>query len=293
MSDIIVKQQPESNLTIQSSEDQVIIRQAAHNVVVVQTTGSSYTLPAATANSLGGIIVGSNLSISNGVLSATSSGGGVTAFNNRTGNVSLTANDVSGLAFPLSSNLTVTSGEKRIRGVVSETFNGNGTYFPRDIYGIVREGIQSNVTYQTYMGMGYNGTLNPGAQSTTGVGGIAVGFTILDPAGSPDTQQVRQADLTINTLGAYLSFTQRQDVPVFQSGNMISSVLGVFQNYVSLARYKTLGQGFTDTAITVYDGYVQITGDLKADSVKEITDQNTYLTKYAADRLYQPLTRLN
>ena len=98
MSDIIVKQQPESNLTIQSSEDQVIIRQAADNVVVVQTTGSSYTLPAATANSLGGIIVGSNLTISNGVLSATSSGGGVTAFNNRTGNVTLTANDVTAVA---------------------------------------------------------------------------------------------------------------------------------------------------------------------------------------------------
>ena len=98
MSDIIVKQQPESNLTIQSSEDQVVIRQAADNVVVVQTTGSSYTLPAATANSLGGIIVGSNLSISNGVLSATSSSGGVESFNNRTGNVSLTANDVTAVA---------------------------------------------------------------------------------------------------------------------------------------------------------------------------------------------------
>ena len=97
MSDIIVKQQPESNLTVQSSEDQVIIRQAADNVVVVQTTGSSYTLPAATANSLGGIIVGSNLTISNGVLSATSSGG-VTAFNGRTGNVTLTANDVTAVA---------------------------------------------------------------------------------------------------------------------------------------------------------------------------------------------------
>jgi len=47
----------------------------------------------ATNTTLGGIIVGDNLSITgNGVLSAQP--GGVTAFNNRTGNVSLTSNDV-------------------------------------------------------------------------------------------------------------------------------------------------------------------------------------------------------
>ena len=97
MSDIIVKQQPESNLTIQSSEDQVIIRQAADNVVVVQTTGSGYTLPVASNSTLGGVIIGDNLSINaNGVLSAQA--GGVTSFNNRTGNVTLTANDVTAVA---------------------------------------------------------------------------------------------------------------------------------------------------------------------------------------------------
>ena len=54
---------------------------------------SNYTLPPATNATLGGIIVGDNLSITgNGVLSAQP--GGVTAFNNRTGNVNLTSNDV-------------------------------------------------------------------------------------------------------------------------------------------------------------------------------------------------------
>lgn len=49
----------------------------------------------ATNSTLGGIIVGSNLSITNnGVLSANIPPGGVTAFNNRTGDVALTANDV-------------------------------------------------------------------------------------------------------------------------------------------------------------------------------------------------------
>lgn len=53
----------------------------------------------ATNSTLGGIIVGSNLSITNnGVLSACIPPQGVTAFNNRTGNVTLTANDVTTVA---------------------------------------------------------------------------------------------------------------------------------------------------------------------------------------------------
>ena len=55
--------------------------------------GQSANLPPANSTTLGGIIVGDNLTITgNGVLSAQP--GGVTAFNNRTGNVSLTSNDV-------------------------------------------------------------------------------------------------------------------------------------------------------------------------------------------------------
>ena len=293
MPDIIVKQQPATSLTVQSNSTQLLIRQAAANNITVSTSGSSYVLPAATNSTLGGIIVGSNLTIANGVLSATSAGGGVTAFNNRTGNVTLTANDVSGLAFPLSSNATVTSGEKRVRGVVNNVFNGNGTYYPRDIYGITRNGTESGISYEYYIGTGYNGTLNPGSISTSGVAGIAVGFTSVNPAATPDYNQINQCDLTINTLGAYLSYTRRSDVPPFTSGNMITSILGCLQHSVKLERIGTIGNTFTWTSIEVYDGYIQITGQLKAISVKEITDQSEYLTKYAADKLYQPLTRLN
>ena len=58
--------------------------------------GQSANLPPANSTTLGGIIVGDNLSITgNGVLSAQPSG--VTAFNNRTGNVSLTSSDVTTL----------------------------------------------------------------------------------------------------------------------------------------------------------------------------------------------------
>lgn len=94
MPDIIVKQQPTTSLTVQSNSTQLLIRQAAANNITVSTTGNSYILPAATNSTLGGIIVGPNLSISNGVLSACIPPQGVTAFNGRTGNVTLTANDV-------------------------------------------------------------------------------------------------------------------------------------------------------------------------------------------------------
>jgi uncharacterized protein YjbI with pentapeptide repeats len=77
--------------------DTVII--TGEKTVTVVTVGvqgpagiSGSSIPATNAT-LGGIIVGDNLTITgNGVLSAQP--GGVTAFNNRTGNVSLTANDV-------------------------------------------------------------------------------------------------------------------------------------------------------------------------------------------------------
>ena len=77
--------------------DTVII--TGEKTVTVVTVGvqgpagiSGSSVPA-TNTTLGGIIVGDNLTITgNGVLSAQP--GGVTAFNNRTGNVSLTSNDV-------------------------------------------------------------------------------------------------------------------------------------------------------------------------------------------------------
>ena len=144
MPDIIVKQQPATSLTVQSNSTQLLIRQAAANNITVATTGNSYVLPAATNSTLGGIIVGSNLTIANGVLSATSAGGGVTAFNNRTGNVTLTANDVTAVADGIyqangsylacaTTALTVPSGSELVTGLQANTssyqiFSGTGTF---------------------------------------------------------------------------------------------------------------------------------------------------------------------
>lgn len=72
----------------------LVVRKNSGNSLTILKSGSlSVSLPPATNATLGGIIVGDNLTITgNGVLSAQP--GGVTAFNNRTGNVSLTSNDV-------------------------------------------------------------------------------------------------------------------------------------------------------------------------------------------------------
>ena len=154
MSDIIVKQQPATSLTIQSNSTQLLIRQAAANNITVSTSGSSYVLPAATNSTLGGIIVGSNLTIANGVLSATSAGGGVTAFNNRTGNVTLTANDVlsTGTQYSqpvydafISANLPQggsISGSELIRGIkIDKIWSGQTSQF---YYGFFGMGFSSN-----------------------------------------------------------------------------------------------------------------------------------------------------
>lgn len=82
------------------AELDVVVLETDGNYTVITVgeqgpAGAAYQLPPATNSTLGGIIVGSNLSITNnGVLSANIPPQGVTAFNNRTGNVTLTANDV-------------------------------------------------------------------------------------------------------------------------------------------------------------------------------------------------------
>jgi hypothetical protein len=157
MPDIIVKQQPTTSLTVQSNSTQLLIKQAAANNITVSTTGSSYVLPAATNSTLGGIIVGDNLSINaNGVLSAQA--GGVTSFNNRTGNVTLTANDVlsTGTQYSqpvydtyMAANLPrggSSSGNELIRGIKLDKF-WHG---------------QVNQFYYGFFGMGYTSSFYAG-----------------------------------------------------------------------------------------------------------------------------------
>ena len=109
--------------------DTVII--TGEKTVTVVTVGvqgpagiSGSSVPA-TTSTIGGVIVGDNLTITgNGVLSAQP--GGVTAFNNRTGNVSLTSSDVTtALATPFSC-LTFT-GTSSAYPFFFDILNSNGT----------------------------------------------------------------------------------------------------------------------------------------------------------------------
>lgn len=114
---IIVRKSPVANVSLS---------QGIGNSLTILKSGSlSVSLPPATNATLGGIIVGDNLSITgNGVLSAQP--GGVTAFNNRTGNVSLTSSDVTTALTTPFSCLTFT-GTSSAYPFFFDILNSNGT----------------------------------------------------------------------------------------------------------------------------------------------------------------------
>lgn len=203
--------------------------------------------------------------------------------------------NVTGNYFPLSSNLTVISGEKRIRGVVFYDNFGNGTQHPRDIYGITRNGTESGVNYEYYIGTGYKGSLETVPQPINGATGISVGLTTVNPNATPNFNQIKQNELTINTLGAALTVTSRQDVSVNVAGNVTSAYLGANWNSVLLEKYRSVGSDFFWSAITIYDEFVQIAGHLKAAGVIDANFimPNSYVTKGFCDQTYMLKTRAN
>ena len=248
MPDIIVKQQPATSLTIQSNSTQLIIRQAAANNITVATTGNSYVLPAATNSTLGGIIVGSNLTIANGVLSATSSGGGVTAFNNRTGNVTLLSGDITNvLGNATYLEVRPYSGQSTANypnGTQSVSYGRNAQYTGSPLYqsqlGQSNIGINStiraytacttsansaeravgnfDVTFQTFS---YDGQLN----RTTG-------FRLTHSQGVPFLTMIGQPQLStyadVNNIGDFM-LTKSQLLLLFYTRQQIDSILLNYQ----------------------------------------------------------------
>ncbi len=175
--------------------DTVII--TGEKTVTVVTVGvqgpagiSGSSVPA-TNTTIGGIIVGDNLSItSNGVLSAQP--GGVTAFNNRTGNVSLTANDVTTLVdanyiqvwkdtqttagtlsqFPKYNSITSASGpiQGYSRGLLTSNTSGTvtKTIFDGSLYS------SSGSTILQYKSIGFNAN-DTGTANTSKTGRLLLG----------------------------------------------------------------------------------------------------------------------
>ena len=146
MPDLIVRKQDTGNIAVSTT---------TQNVVIQATPTNSYVLPPATASTMGGVRIGSNLTIDGtGLLSANIPPGSVTAFNNRTGNVSLTANDVlsTGTQFSqpvydtyISANLPIggsISGSELIRGIkIDKNWSGQTSQF---YYGFFGMGFSSN-----------------------------------------------------------------------------------------------------------------------------------------------------
>lgn len=132
----------------------VIRRNSGNSLTIIKSGSVSTTLAPATNTTLGGIIVGDNLSItSNGVLSAQP--GGVTGFNNRTGNVSLTSSDVTtALAYtPLAPLGNVTRANSTL---VSNTTN------------YIRGEVYQSGSLQVYSGFSATGATSEPAQYRAG-----------------------------------------------------------------------------------------------------------------------------
>jgi uncharacterized protein YjbI with pentapeptide repeats len=171
----------------------IVIRKNSGNSLTIAKSGSiSTTLVPATNTTLGGVIVGDNLSITgNGVLSAQP--GGVTAFNNRTGNVSLTANDVTTLVdanyiqvwkdtqttagtlsqFPKYSSITSASGpiQGYSRGLL--TSNTSGTVTKTIFDGSLLASSSSTAALQ-YKSIGFNSN-DTGSANSSKTGRVMVG----------------------------------------------------------------------------------------------------------------------
>ena len=174
--------------------DIIVVKQNVAEKVAVNpapVTITGVTLVPANSTTLGGIIVGDNLSITgNGVLSAQP--GGVTAFNNRTGAVSLTSSDVTTLVdanyiqtwrdtqttegtlsqFPKYSSITSGSGPVQgySRGLLTSNTSGTitKTIFDGNLY------ASSVSTVLQYKSIGFNAN-DTGAANTSKSGRLLVG----------------------------------------------------------------------------------------------------------------------
>lgn len=230
--------------------DVIVIKQQGGDKIAVNpapVTITGITLVPANSTTLGGIIVGDNLTITgNGVLSAQP--GGVTAFNNRTGNVSLTSNDVtSALTYtPLTS--TTPYGNMSFTGTSADSpfnlrlSNSNGS---RTV------GINSSASNYVYG----NGTVVPWGAN------LDVSWVIINPRANG------QADTYYPFLRL---FTDRSFPDVNEAG------LGLYYNYTPNA---TTGP-YYNSSLRVYKTKLEFFA-----SSYTWTD-NSVLTRFYADTRY-------
>jgi hypothetical protein len=162
--------------------------------------GGNYTLPAATTSTLGGIIVGSNLTVTaDGTLSATG-GGAVSSVAGRTGAVTLTTADISGLGSLATQSGTFSgtssgtnTGDQTITLTGDVTGSGTGSFAATLAASGATAGTYTSVTVDT-KGRVTSGT-NPAGYSlptasASVLGGIKIGSGLSIDAGGVVTASV-------------------------------------------------------------------------------------------------------
>jgi hypothetical protein len=276
MAGIIVRQANATSLTVQASSNQVLVRQQPNNTVVVQTTGNSYVLPPATANTLGGIIVGDNLTINaNGLLSAQA--GGVSTFNNRTGNVTLTANDVTTIANDLYAK---ESNQTRINfadGLVPASNRGVGPV--------------NNISYSFY-GAISNQTSSGNPFLANGTHTNFIGFHTNNGVDRPYIGKWHRATSGNETQTAvYLENGVNFYSTAYQANSSIISDVYFYTTTTALTFGVTGPIDFAGFDMSLANGF-EIYGVAKAINNLVIAE-NEVLTKSGADRLYEKIVRRN
>jgi hypothetical protein len=234
--------------------DTVII--TGEKTVTVVTVGvqgpagvSGSSVPA-TNTTIGGIIVGDNLSITpNGVLSAQP--GGVTAFNNRTGNVSLTANDVTTLVdanyiqvwkdtqttagtlsqFPKYSSITSGSGpiQGYSRGLLTSNTSGTvtKTIFDGSLYS------SSGSTILQYKSIGFNAN-DTGTANTSKTGRLLLGQygeVYLESSTKVNANTLTTATFDLNATARPSGITQTYDPHAISAGIHARYAVGTTGGY--------------------------------------------------------------
>jgi uncharacterized protein YjbI with pentapeptide repeats len=229
----------------------IVIRKNSGNSLTIAKSGSvSTTLAPATNTALGGIIVGDNLTITgNGVLSAQP--GGVTAFNNRTGAVSLTSSDVTALVdanyiqvwqetqttagtlsqFPKYSSITSGSGpiQGYSRGLL--TSNTSGTVTKTIFDGSLYSSTASTVLQYKSIGFNANDT---GSANSSKTGRLLVGQygeVYLESSTKVNANALTTATFDLNATARPSGITQTYDPHAIAAGIHARYAVGTTGGY--------------------------------------------------------------